>query len=180
VLAPAFLPSPLVSIINTFITLLIFAIIIRVILSYFPGVSYQLVRFLDQLTSWLIDPIRRAVPPMGGIDFSPMIAILLLYAIQQFINYGNLIATLIWLIFVILWSLIILLFIRIFLSFFKMDPWNPFVQAIFRVSEPFARPFRTWLPRQQGQFDWAPVAALVVLFILQYLLGAFGPRGFSF
>jgi YggT family protein len=178
VLAVTFLPSFLVQIISLFITLLIFAIIIRVVLSYFPGVSYQLERFLDQLTGWLLDPIRRALPAMGGIDFSPMVAILLLYAIQRFITSGDIIATLVWVIYIILWSLIILLFIRIFLSFFKMDPWNPFVQMIFRISEPFARPFRTWLPRRQGQFDWAPVAALVVLFILQYLLGAFGPRNF--
>ena len=31
------------------------------------------------LTNWLIDPIRRLMPPVGMIDLSPMVAWLLLW-----------------------------------------------------------------------------------------------------
>src|SRR5436305_88865 len=58
---------------------------------------------------------------------------------------------------------IILVLIRVFFGFFQMDPWHPITQMIMQVTEPFARPFRQWFPRRPREFDWAPVAALVVL-----------------
>ena len=36
--------------------------------------------FTNALTEPLLDPIRRALPPMGGLDFSPMV---LLIALQM-------------------------------------------------------------------------------------------------
>jgi uncharacterized protein YggT (Ycf19 family) len=37
------------------------------------------------LTGWLIDPIRRMLPPFGMIDFSPMVAWLVLYLVRGFV-----------------------------------------------------------------------------------------------
>jgi len=37
------------------------------------------------LTDWLIDPIRRILPPFGIIDFSPMVAWLVLYVVRGFV-----------------------------------------------------------------------------------------------
>jgi YggT family protein len=37
------------------------------------------------LTNWLIDPIRRILPPLGVIDFSPMVAWLVLYVVRGFV-----------------------------------------------------------------------------------------------
>jgi uncharacterized protein YggT (Ycf19 family) len=54
-----------------------------------------------------------------------------------------------------------------------MDPWNPILQAVNSGSEPFARPFRRFLPRKRyGQFDWAPVFALAVLIAIYYVFTA--------
>jgi uncharacterized protein YggT (Ycf19 family) len=37
------------------------------------------------LTSWLIDPIRRILPPFGPFDLSPMVAWLVLYVVRGFV-----------------------------------------------------------------------------------------------
>ncbi len=57
----------------------------RVVLSWVPGVdpSHPAVRAIHRFTSPILDPIRRAVPPVGGLDLSPLIAFLLLSAIQR-------------------------------------------------------------------------------------------------
>ena len=36
------------------------------------------VRFLDAVTEPVLEPVRRVLPPMGGIDFSPIVVIVLL------------------------------------------------------------------------------------------------------
>jgi uncharacterized protein YggT (Ycf19 family) len=48
---------------------------------------------------------------------------------------------------------------------------------VMQVTEPFARPFRGWFPRRSGQFDWAPVAAFVVLLVAYILVSNLGRIG---
>jgi YggT family protein len=169
-------PLWIVSLISLVITVLILAILVRVILSYFPAMSYTpLAQALGRATNWIVDPVRRVVPPLGGIDFSPAIAILLLYAVRTVIVSGDFAGALLNIVLTILLILIILLFVRIFFGFFRMDPWHPVVQMVVRASEPFAQPFRGLFPqrRQAGQragVDLAPIAALVVLLVIWFAL----------
>jgi len=56
-------------------------IIIRSILSWVPDLGHRfpaLVHAVSQITSPILDPIRRVMPPIGGLDLSPIVAILLL------------------------------------------------------------------------------------------------------
>jgi YggT family protein len=56
-----------------------FLILGRVLVSWTnPSGGGQLTAFLYQVTEPVLGPIRRVLPPTGGIDWSPMIAILLL------------------------------------------------------------------------------------------------------
>lgn len=56
-----------------------FLILGRVLVSWTnPTGGGQLTAFLYQVTEPVLGPIRRLLPPTGGIDWSPMIAILLL------------------------------------------------------------------------------------------------------
>ena len=169
------LPAAVVTLLHYVILALIVAIFVRVILSYFPGMAYgQAGHYLALATDWLLIPIGRVVPPLGGIDFSPFIAILLLYALQTLIDTSDLVAAVLTIILSILLMLIILLFVRVFFGFFRMDPWHPIVQIVNRSSEPFARPFRTWLPKRRSQVDWAPIAALAVLVVVYYAVSYLG------
>lgn len=56
-------------------TLLIAALIVRVVASWFPiGAYNRHFRPVILLTEWLVGPIRRVLPPTGMIDFSPLVA----------------------------------------------------------------------------------------------------------
>lgn len=65
--------------------LLIIAIIIRALLSWFPGsrTLAPVAVFLDQTTAPIMRPIQQRLRPMGGFDFSPLIAILLISVVES-------------------------------------------------------------------------------------------------
>lgn len=72
----------------TFISLLaqvlFFAVLIRAILSWFmPNDSSGLGRILFDITEPVLAPIRRVLPPLGGIDFSPLVAMVLIQVVGQ-------------------------------------------------------------------------------------------------
>jgi len=64
-------------------------VIARLILSFLPlfmriDPYNPVVRFINETTEPLMAPFRRLVPPVGGIDFSPMI---MLFVLQLFQNW---------------------------------------------------------------------------------------------
>lgn len=65
--------------------LLILAIIIRAVLSWFPRAQAiaPVAVFLDQATDPILTPIRRRLPPVSGFDFSPIVAILLISVVRS-------------------------------------------------------------------------------------------------
>jgi len=150
----------------TVIWIFILILLVRAIFSWFPGMLYsEAGRIIVMATEWYLAPIRRVIPPAGGLDLSFLVGIVILYALRIFILSGNILAALIAIVGYALFFCIILVLVRVFFGFFRMDPWHPLTQMVMQATEPFARPFRGWFPRRQGQFDLAPVAAFVVLLI---------------
>ncbi len=67
-------------------SLLMIALFVRVISSWFGISPYRpWMRPVMVLTNWLIDPIRRILPPLGMIDFSPLVAWLVLSLLRGFV-----------------------------------------------------------------------------------------------
>lgn len=61
------------------VDVMVWAIIAQALMSWFRPRSYnrtyyRVSRFLQQLTDPLLEPIRRLLPPGGGLDLSPLIA----------------------------------------------------------------------------------------------------------
>lgn len=77
--------SLIVGLVNWLFLLVNVLLIIRVVLSWIPNVDYYhpVVQFIYRVTSPILDPIRRVVPPAGGLDLSPLVAILLLQLLQK-------------------------------------------------------------------------------------------------
>lgn len=46
---------------------------------------YQINMILNRLTEPLLRPIRRVIPPISGLDFSPLILLLVLFFIERLI-----------------------------------------------------------------------------------------------
>jgi YggT family protein len=64
----------------TLAQLLTLAILVRAILSWFPGSRglAPVTGLLDTVTEPLLGPIRRRLPMVGGFDLSPLLALLLI------------------------------------------------------------------------------------------------------
>jgi YggT family protein len=86
--------NPFIWLIITIIQLYTYVVIATVIVSWLIAFNVinlhnpfvrQVAYILAQLTEPLLDPIRRVLPSLGGLDISPVILLLLLYFLQRLI-----------------------------------------------------------------------------------------------
>jgi YggT family protein len=75
----------LVQVINTFAQILVLVVILSAILSYFMDPYHPVRRGINSIVEPMLAPIRRLVPPVGMIDFSPLILIVLIQLAKQII-----------------------------------------------------------------------------------------------
>lgn len=69
------------------INLFVYAIFIRIILSWIsPGQYNPATAIIATLTDPVLRPFQRLIPPLGGFDISPIFAVILLSAITIVIN----------------------------------------------------------------------------------------------
>jgi YggT family protein len=60
------------------------ALIIRVVAAWFGMFRYsKWIRPVYILTDWFVEPIRRIVPPLGAVDLSPLVAMIVLSVLRQ-------------------------------------------------------------------------------------------------
>ncbi len=79
--------AELASLLLTIIQILSLLIFVRAIFSWFdPGFSSQIGRMIYQITEPIIAPIRQVLPPMGMLDRSVLVALVLLMILQQLIR----------------------------------------------------------------------------------------------
>ena len=73
------------------------AVVIAALLSWFTAFNvinarnefvYSLQRMLAALTEPLLQPIRRILPPMGGLDISPIILLMGIFFVERVIQYN--------------------------------------------------------------------------------------------
>ncbi|MET0337967.1 YggT family protein [Caulobacter sp. 73W] len=85
----------IVWLVNTIISLLIFLIFARAIVSWLVAFDiintrnrfvYQVLTMLERITDPILSPLQRVLPTLGGIDISPIVAWLLLQFVQIIFN----------------------------------------------------------------------------------------------
>ena len=77
----------LIQVVDWIFKLYSLAIIARALLSWFRGSYYHpVVRFLIRITEPLLSPLRQHIPPMSGFDITPMVALLLLWLVEQLLQ----------------------------------------------------------------------------------------------
>lgn len=71
-----------------FVNIYTLVIFIRILLSWFPNIDWfsQPFATVGQLTDPYLNLFRSIIPPLGGLDFSPMLAILALQLLSQLVS----------------------------------------------------------------------------------------------
>jgi YggT family protein len=69
-------------IIHWILQVLILVVVIQAILSFFMDPYHPVRRTIDQIVNPFLNPIRRVVPPIRNLDFSPLVLIILLQVLD--------------------------------------------------------------------------------------------------
>ncbi|MFN7658098.1 MAG: YggT family protein, partial [Dolichospermum sp.] len=78
----------LITTLATFVTFYSYLLIIRVLLTWFPTVDWSSQPFaaLSQISDPYLNLFRSIIPPLGGMDFSPILAFLALNIVGDLLN----------------------------------------------------------------------------------------------
>jgi YggT family protein len=76
----------LISLIDIVVRIYVFLLILHVILSYFMSPFHPLRRNLSRIIEPLLTPIRRVLPTVGMIDFSPLVLLILVQLVGMILT----------------------------------------------------------------------------------------------
>ena len=75
----------LIQIIQSVVWVITLLILADVIVSYFINPYHPVRSFLDRIVQPMMMPIQRILPTFGGIDFSPIVLLLLIQLVETFL-----------------------------------------------------------------------------------------------
>jgi YggT family protein len=135
--------------------------------------------FIFQLTDWLVKPLRRLLPGVGGYDWASMIGAILVIILSiainllsasaftpEFLVLLSLLRFFEW----VLYGFMGLIIIEAVFSW--VNPHAPMAPFIRALNEPILRPLRRIVPLI-GNVDLSPLVALILLQIALRLVTAF-------
>ena len=74
-----------------FLNIYFYLLIVRILLTWFPTVEWmnQVQSFLSPITDPYLNIFRSFIPPLGGMDLSPILAILVLQVVVGLLGGGS-------------------------------------------------------------------------------------------
>jgi YggT family protein len=168
-------------IINSLLSLIFFAFLLRVILQIARAdFRNAIAQAVLRVTNPLILPLRRVIPPIGKIDVASIVALLLVelivVSIQLWLFTGTVPQTRVLLLAAatdlarsIVWFYIIALIIYALLSWVAPGTYSPAAALLDRICEPLVAPVRRIVP-PIGGLDLSVVFVLILLGALLRLL----------
>lgn len=171
----------LIFVIDSVLTFLVYAFLLRVLL---PLVRADFRNPLSQailaLTSWLVHPLRRVLPPVGRLDSASVVALLAIQVVATLVLFrlqAGVVPPLVPLVLAALRSLVlsvlllytVLIFIYALLSFVAPGVRSPATALLASLCEPLLMPLRRMLPIVGG-LDFSPLVAIVALQALRLLI----------
>ncbi len=76
----------LAQVINIITQIYVWIVIASILLSYFMDPYHPVRQGVDNLVRPLLDPIRKVVPPVGMLDFSPLVLIILIQLVSRLLT----------------------------------------------------------------------------------------------
>ena len=79
----------LIFVVNSFFQIYFWLILVRCLLSFIPSIDWYKQPFeaIKDVTDLYLNLFRRIIPPVGGIDFSPIVAVIALQILNYIIIY---------------------------------------------------------------------------------------------
>lgn len=147
-------------------------------MSFFPDAYGTPVgHLLEALVMPVVRPLRRVLPTIAGLDFSPLLAMVLVYAVAQLLqqlaqqNFANPVAAVFSVVFGFITAvalvIVVLLLIRVLISLLRVDPWHPFVHSIRRITDGLVAPIQR---AARVQADMAAVIGLAIAVVVYIAL----------
>jgi YggT family protein len=80
----------ILDILQNFLSIYLVLLIVRVLLTWFQSASWaeQIMSFLSPITDPYLNLFRSIIPPLGGMDLSPILAFLVLQLLQGVLEAG--------------------------------------------------------------------------------------------
>lgn len=138
----------------------------------------SIAQFVFTLSDWLVKPLRKVVPGVGGYDWACLIGAFLvallsvavdLWIISSFSVEALLVQSVVRLLQWILYGFMGLIIIEVIFSWVNPHaPLAPFVRAL---TDPLMRPLRRVVPTI-GSIDLSPLVAFILLRIALYLVSS--------
>jgi len=75
--------------IDLFFQILFWVIFVRLLLTWFPDINWynQPFKALKETTDPILEPFRKIIPPIGGIDISPIAAVFAIDILRRIIVF---------------------------------------------------------------------------------------------
>jgi len=169
--------NPLIFLIETLLDLYIMVLMLRFILQQVRADFYNPIsQFIVKATAPVLNPARKMIPSVGGIDIATIIVVIVFIAIKIFVIAllsgfsPSIVALLITgirdFITLALNIFIFAIIIQAVLSWINPDPYNPVAGVLFSITQPVLQPFRRRI-KPIGGLDLSPLIALIALMFIE-------------
>jgi YggT family protein len=165
--------NPFVFLLDILLHLYITALILRIVLQWVRADFYNPIsQFIINVTNPVVNPLRKIVPGLWGLDLATLIIVLVLSSIKTLVVYGLLPVDML-IIKIILETIDLTLSVFLYaiiiqavLSWINPDPYSPIVGLLNSITWPILKHFRKWVPNMGG-FDISPIFAIIAIMFVQ-------------
>lgn len=175
--------DPLIFLIGTAFYLYILAVMLRFLLQtvradFFNPIS----QFLVRVTAPVLNPMRRVIPSLYGIDLAAIVLMLMLQlvatAIAAWLYTGTPPGVMIMplllysvgrLLSLLLNLYTILILISVVISWINPTASHPGLSLLYQLTNPVLRPIRSMLP-DMGGIDLSPLVALILIHLVRMMV----------
>lgn len=138
----------------------------------------SIAQFMFQLSDWMVKPLRRLMPGVGGYDWASLLGAFLVAVVMVLIHLWMvsslsvqmvLVMSILRLLQWVLYGFMGLIIIEVIFSW--VNPHAPLAPLVRALTDPLMRPLRRIIPLI-GSIDLSPLVAFILLRIALYLVNA--------
>ncbi|MCB1760314.1 MAG: YggT family protein [Gammaproteobacteria bacterium] len=176
----SYLSNPAIFLIQVLFGAYILIVMMRFLLQLTRADFYNPVsQFVVKATSPLLNPLRRIIPGVGGLDVAALVLMWLLQSLELALIIivggmgASLVSALAWavpeLVNLALNVFLFAILIQVIISWINPGSYNPVLSLINSLTEPLLRPARRLIPPFSG-LDLSPMVVMIGITLLKMLL----------